>query len=315
MSTDSVFYFIGILTFWYYFFFALYRAYRTIATLISVGHGASPCNRTCWGQLHSNMVELQRGLSVALWLSHSGVVLESYAWLWEGLLVAKITSLRAAEPLFRKIHLLGSSCTSSLLISLLVMQLIISDSSCLVMSIAFLVVVKFQLAIFNHTFTAQHFALDYWQPMPPFGLIDTSVKICIIGLFVASTVLIIFCCFKSGKRIFQKVRDLFYSIASILYHASILWHIGEATESKTIVYITKLLGDTLAYLKITVYTLSIVYMAFFSFVLLSSLYGPCCILANHLVNFALRVNRRSVTEETALDELDEAGLNAQICTK
>lgn len=73
------------------------------------------------------------------------------------------------------------------------------------MSIAFLVVVKFQLAIFNHTFTAQHFALDYWQPMPPFGLIDTSVKICIIGLFVASTVLIIFCCFKSGKRIFQKV--------------------------------------------------------------------------------------------------------------
>lgn len=76
---------------------------------------------------------------------------------------------------------------------------------CLVMSIAFLVVVKFQLVTFNQTFTTQFFAINYWQPMPLFELIDTPVKICIIGLFVASTVLIIFCCFKSGKGIFQKV--------------------------------------------------------------------------------------------------------------
>uniref|UniRef100_A0A0B7KM90 Uncharacterized protein n=1 Tax=Bionectria ochroleuca TaxID=29856 RepID=A0A0B7KM90_BIOOC len=224
------------------------------------------------------MVELQRGLSVALLLSHSGLVLESYTWLWEGFSVAGITSLPAAEPLFRKFHLLGSSCTSSLLISLLVMQLIISDSSCLVMSIAFLVVVKFQLVTFNQTFTTQFFAIDYWQPMPLFELIDTPVKICIIGLFVASTVLIIFCCFKSGKGIFQKS-----------------------------------LGDTLAYLKITVYALSIAYTALFSFALLSSLYGPCCILANHLVNLSLRRNRRPATEAVP-DEMDEAGLHAKHTT-
>lgn len=184
---------------------------------------------------------------------------------------------------------------------------------CLVMSIAFLVVVKFQLVTFNQTFTTQFFAINYWQPMPLFELIDTPVKICIIGLFVASTVLIIFCCFKSGKGIFQKVRDLFYSIVAILYHASILWHVGEATKSKTIVYITQSLGDTLAYLKITVYALSIAYTALFSFALLSSLYGPCCILANHLVNLSLRRNRRPATEAVP-DEMDEAGLHAKHTT-
>ncbi|VUC22989.1 unnamed protein product [Clonostachys rosea] len=302
MSTDSAFYFIGISTFWYYFFFALYGAYRTIATLIFVGHGASPCDRTCWAQLYVNMIGLQRGL---------GLVRESYTWLWKGFTVAEFTSLRAAEDLFRKLYLLGSTCASSLAISLLVMHLIISDSSCLIMSIAFLVFVKFQVTTVTHTFTTQYFALDYWQPMTIFELTDTLIKICFIGLFVASTVLIVFCIFKSGKGILHKMRGLFNNILTIIYNASILWHIGEATKSKTILYITDSLGDTLAYLKIAIYVSSIVYTIPTSFFLLSSLYGPSCTLVNHLVNKFLRGNRRPATEENAPDEMDEAGLNAK----